>query len=82
MKKLLLLPIAFAALSGAAHSDRKISSNWQIEVQASGRLRFTLRMESDSSRHATHPAFRLQIPVVSPSVRSMILFQIGDRPHA
>jgi hypothetical protein len=82
MKKMLLLPFAIVALSGAPLPDWQISHGWQIEVQASGGLVVRLHIERNPSRGATHPAFRLQILEGSPSERSILLFQIGDRPHA
>jgi hypothetical protein len=82
MKKMLLLPFAFAALSGVPLHAQPRPSHWKLEVEVNSRLRFTLRMESDPSRGAPHPAFRLQILAGSPSERSLILFEIGDRPHA
>jgi hypothetical protein len=82
MNKMLLLLLAFAALSGAKLPDRQISRDWQIEVRASGGLEFRLHIERNPSRGATLHAFRLQILEGSPSERSILLFQIGDRPYA
>jgi hypothetical protein len=79
MNKMLLLPLAFAALSGAALHAQPRPSHWKLEVEVD---RFTLRMEGDPSRGATLHAFRLQILAASPAERSHVLFEIGDRPHA
>jgi len=82
MKKMLILLLVLAALSGAALHAQPRPSHWKLEVEVHSRLRFTLRLENDPSRGATHPAFRLQILAGSPSGRSLLMFQIGDRPHA
>ena len=81
MKKMLLL-LVLAALSGVPLHAQPRPSHWKLEVAVNSRFRFTLRMESDPSRGAPHHAFRLQILAASPSGRSLVLFQIGDRPHA
>ena len=82
MKKMLILPLVLLALAGTPLHAQPCSSHWKLEVEVNSRLRFTLRIESNPSRGATHPAFRLQILAGVPSEHSIILFQIGDRPHA
>jgi hypothetical protein len=82
MKKMLLLPFAFVALSGAELHAQPRSSHWKLEVEVNSRLRFTLRIESHAFHDATLHAFRLQIMQTRPSDQLLIDFEIGERPHA
>jgi hypothetical protein len=82
MKKMLLLPLVLSILSGASLPTQSCANSWKVEVEVNSKLRFTFRMESDPSRGASFYAFRLRLIEGPSSVRSLVLFQIGDRPHA
>jgi hypothetical protein len=82
MKKMLLLSPVLSALSGASLPAQPRGNHWKLEVEVTGRFQFTLRIDSHPSRGATLHALSLQIMEGSPYEHSLVLFQIGDHPHA